>query len=66
LVHFTLCEYGPAASADAFFDEHPQLGNMKALRLFYSRDRLMSPEAKGRFAEPDIKPFPVPARNDHA
>src|SRR5215813_4308342 len=46
LVHFTLCEYGPAETADKFFDDHPQLWQMKTLRLFYSRDRMMSAQAK--------------------
>jgi hypothetical protein len=60
LVHFTLCEYGPAESADQFYDQHPQLWQMKVLRFFYSRDRLMSWEAKRNFAEPDILPLPKP------
>ena len=37
LVHFTLCEYGPAESADHFYEQHPELSQSRALRFFYSR-----------------------------
>jgi hypothetical protein len=40
LVYFTLCQYGPATSAEEFFDQHPQLSQMKVLRLFYSKERM--------------------------
>jgi hypothetical protein len=58
LVFFTLCEYGPTETADKFFDDHPQLWQMKTLRFFYSRDRLMSSDAKAMFVEPDLTPLP--------
>jgi len=58
LVYFTLCEYGPAENADAFYEQHPQFWGKKALRYFYSKDRFISPEAKAAFIEPDITPFP--------
>jgi len=58
LVHVTLCEYGPAETADLFYEQHPQLSEKKALRLFYSRDLLMSPQAKIEFVEPDLTPLP--------
>jgi hypothetical protein len=59
MVRFTLCQYGPANSAEEFFQEHPQLWQMKVLRLFYSRERLMSWEAKKDFLPPDITKLPV-------
>jgi hypothetical protein len=59
LVHFTLCEYGAAASADEFFEQHPQLWQMKVLRLFYSKPRLMSAQAKQEFVTPDITMLPT-------
>jgi hypothetical protein len=59
LVHFTLCQYGAAASADEFFEAHPQLWQMKVLRFFYSRECLMSAEAKAGFVSPDISELPV-------
>ena len=62
LVHFTLCQYGPADSADAFYDAHPQLWQAKVLRFFYSRDRLMSLAAKAEFVPPDLAPLPISLR----
>jgi len=58
LVHFTLCEYGPAARADEFLDTQEHLLNRKALRFFYSRDRLVSLRAKSEFVPPDLTPLP--------
>src|SRR5215469_2638701 len=45
----TIIEYGPAATADEFLDGQPQLTQKKILRLFYSRERFMSREAKSTF-----------------
>lgn len=64
LVDFTLHEFGPAASADEFFNSHPQLWQAKVLRFFFSADRLLSAEAKATFIEPDILPLPQ-ARKSH-
>jgi hypothetical protein len=58
LVHFTLCEYGPAPSAEEFLEAQEHLLNRKALRFFYSRDRIISWQAKAEFVEPDLVPFP--------
>ena len=58
LVHCTLCEFGPSESADSFVDQHTQLLSKRALLLFYSRDRLMSAEAKLQFIKPDLTPLP--------
>ena len=58
LVHFTLCEYGPSASADEFLDTQEHLLNRKALRFFYSRDKLVSRRAKSEFVPPDLTPLP--------
>lgn len=63
LVHLTLCEYGPAETADSFYEQHPELSQKKVLRLFYSRDRFMSPEAKVTFLEPDLAPLPRSRKN---
>ena len=65
LVQVTLSEYGPAASADEFFDVNPQLAEKKVLRLFYSRERMMSAEAKARFVEPDLAPLPKSSKPNH-
>lgn len=58
LVYLTLCEYGPAETADAFYERSPQLSQLKTLRLFYSREVFMSPRAKVEFVEPDLGPLP--------
>jgi hypothetical protein len=51
-------EYGPAESSEAFCDRHPELHPKTLLRLFYSRRRMMSAEAKARFVEPDLTALP--------
>lgn len=58
LVYFTLCEYGPAATADAFFENSPHLSQKKSLRYFYSPELFMSPRAKAEFVPPDLTAFP--------
>jgi ribosomal protein S18 acetylase RimI-like enzyme len=58
LINVVLCEYGPAESADAFCEAHPELSQVKTLRLFYSRERFMSARAKSEFVEPDLAPLP--------
>ncbi len=58
LIYFTLCEYGPAVSADAFYEQNPQLWQTKVLRFFYTRDCFLSARAKAEFIEPDLTPLP--------
>ena len=60
LVHTTLRQFGPAATAEAFFEAQTQLQSKRTPLLFYSRDRLMSVEAKGAFVAPDLAPLPQP------
>ena len=57
LVHVTLSDCGMAESADAFCDQQPQLMQKTHLQLFYSRERLMTQEAKREFVEPDLARF---------
>lgn len=59
LVHVILAEYGPAGDSFAFLEAHPELSQRKALRLFYSRDRILSWRAKAEFVEPDLASLPV-------
>jgi len=66
IIHCTLCEYGPAETADAFLDQQPQLAQKQTLRLFYSRERLMSLLAKREFVEPDLAPLPQSGRSGFA
>ena len=58
IIHTTIQEYGPKATADEFFEFHPQLGQKKILRLFYSVDLSMSPLAKREFVQPDLTSLP--------
>jgi len=59
LVHFTIEQYGRETSADAFCDAHPELSQSKILRFFYSRERIISEDAKATIIEPDLAPFPA-------
>jgi hypothetical protein len=58
LVHCCLTQYGPAATADRFYEEHPELSQSKILRLFYSKALLSSPRTKVEFVEPDLAKLP--------
>ena len=49
----------PTADSEAFCDMHPQLLNRNILRLFYSPERRMHPDAKTRFVEPDLTDLPT-------
>ena len=62
LVRVILEEYGPAEDSLAFLEAHPELSQRKTLRLFYSRDRILSWEAKREFLTPDLAPLPVSHR----
>ncbi|HWF20411.1 MAG TPA: hypothetical protein VG754_14160, partial [Verrucomicrobiae bacterium] len=62
LVDLTLCEFGPEESADAFMDKHSQLLSKRALLFFWSRDRLMSADAKREFVPPDLAALPISVR----
>lgn len=59
IVDTTIREYGRATTADEFIDDHPQLTEKKVLRLFYSRELIMSAAAKAEFVAPDLAPLPV-------
>lgn len=52
--------HGVEADATTFLDKHTQLHSKVLLRLYYSRDRIMSWEAKRGFLEPDLVPLPKP------
>lgn len=58
LVHFTLSEYGPEETADAFYEHSPHLSQKNALRYFYSPEAFIAPRSKYEFVEPDLTPFP--------
>ncbi|MES2597455.1 MAG: hypothetical protein V4662_19050 [Verrucomicrobiota bacterium] len=58
LVHVTLSEFGPMESSEQFLAAQSQLLSKRALLFFYSRDRIMSAEAKKTFMPPDLAPLP--------
>lgn len=60
ILHATMTVYGPEDSPDAFLAAHPHLQSKVLLRLFYSRPRIMSHEARHRWVEPDLAPLPTP------
>ena len=49
---------GPHQTAQKFCDTHPELLTKYVLKNFYSREHLMTREAKTRFVEPDLSPLP--------
>lgn len=67
LVASTIAAYSsvfPSPTADSFCDTHPQLMNKHVLRLFYSPERRMHPDAKTRFVEPDLTQLPIIQANE--
>jgi hypothetical protein len=61
LIAATMAAYSnefPTSTADAFCDTHPQLMTRSVLRLFYSPQRRMHPDAKTKFIEPDLASLP--------
>ena len=58
LVSSAIQRQGAAPNSDLFLERHAQLGDKDILRLFYSARRLLSPQAKESFVEPDLAPFP--------
>lgn len=57
LVASMIAAYGSSPTADEFCDAQPQLMSPKILRLFYSPDCRMHPDAKHSFVEPDLAPL---------
>ena len=51
-------QWGAGADFDAFAAEQPHLLSKRLTRLFYSRGRMMTWEAKRAFVEPDLLPLP--------
>ena len=61
LVDAMMRAYGeacPTADSESFCETHPQLLSSRVLRLFYSPERRLHPDAKTRFVEPDLAPLP--------
>ena len=50
--------WGAGAGSAAFIEKHQELHAKTLLRIFYTRDRIMSWEAKRGFVAPDVSPLP--------
>jgi hypothetical protein len=50
-----------AQDFDAFARRHPRLLQKDKLRAHYSKERLLAPEARASFVEPDLAPLRWPA-----
>lgn len=57
-VRYFMDETEPCISADEFIDRNPRLLDPKIMLSHYSAEVLFSPEARGRFVDPDIQAIP--------
>ncbi len=64
LIEATLHAWGAPASFAEFEAQNPHLLSKTLLRLYYSRERIFSAEAKTRFVAPDLAPLPQPVDRD--
>ena len=58
VVNATIRGQDPCSTSLEFLEAHPHLRVRTLLRVFYSKNRMLSPEAKGSFLEPDLTPLP--------
>jgi [ribosomal protein S5]-alanine N-acetyltransferase len=57
LIHNAIKERGPFQDSHQFCDGNPELLDRRVLLRYYTRDQIMTPEAKARFVEPDLAPL---------
>jgi ribosomal protein S18 acetylase RimI-like enzyme len=55
-----IARHGAGPDSESFLKENPHVGSRTLLRCYYSRERLVTPEAKQRFVLPDRAPLPWP------
>jgi len=58
VVHATIRGQDPCATSLEFLEAQPHLRVRTLLRVFYSKARIMSPEAKAAFVAPDLGALP--------
>jgi len=58
LTHQALHECGKSESSEVFLSRHASLLSKDAILAHYTKERIMSPEARQQFIEPDLKPLP--------
>lgn len=60
VVAATVRAHGAAETSEAFCDAQPHLMQRTLMRLYYTRERIVTWEAKRTFVAPDISPLPAP------
>lgn len=58
VVNATIRGQDPCSTSLEFLEAHPHLRVRTLLRVFYSKERILSPEAKSRFVPADLTPLP--------
>lgn len=58
LVHAAMRQEGEWKGTEEFLERNSQLLEKRSLLYFYSRDRILSGEARSAFVEPDLVPLP--------
>ncbi len=58
VIQTTMNAHGPIASFEEFVSANPHLLQKTLLRLYYTRERILTPAAKATFVEPDLAPLP--------
>ena len=58
IIASTIRAHGPTEDFDSFSEANPDVFNKSLLRLYYTRERILTPEAKARCVEPDLAPLP--------
>jgi hypothetical protein len=53
-----ISHHGAEGDFQSFAAANPHLCAKTLLRLYYTRDRILTAEARARFAEPDLAPLP--------
>jgi hypothetical protein len=59
IVASTIRHHPRGDTSDAFCDGNPHLLSRTVLRLFYSKEQILSPQAKAKFVEPDLTALPA-------
>ena len=57
LIHLAIQRRGPLRDSQHFCEQHPELLDRRVLLEYYTRERIMSPEAKRFFVAPDLAPL---------
>jgi hypothetical protein len=64
LIHLAIHKRGPFRDSQHFCEQHPELLDRRVLLEYYTRERIMSLEAKERFLAPDLAPLDRSGRSE--